>query len=169
MDQQKPRRLRDELASGAASGAGLGFGFAIEAAKKLNLPYIIHCREAYEDCFEIIKNNNYYNGVIHSFSSNLDMAIKFIDLGLYIGISGPITFKNGIDQKEVAKLIPIDRILVETDAPYLTPVPYRGKRNEPSYTAHTAEVGATIYGVDYTTFANQTTKNFNRLFSKAAI
>ena len=111
----------------------------LKIAKNLNLPYIIHCREAYEDCFEIIKNNRYYNGVIHSFSSNLDMAMKFIDLGLYIGISGPITFKNGIDQKEVAKTIPIDKILIETDAPYLTPVPYRGKRNEPKYVEYILE------------------------------
>ena len=136
----------------------------MKLAKKLNLPYIIHCREAYEDCFEIIKNNNYYNGVIHSFSSNLDMAIKFIDLGLYIGISGPITFKNGIDQKEVAKSIPIDRILVETDAPYLTPVPYRGKRNEPKYVEYVLEEISFQRKISKKELDKITTLNFYNLF-----
>jgi TatD DNase family protein len=118
----------------------------IEAARETNLPLIIHC-----------------------FSSSVELAKLSLELGFYLSMSGIITFKKSEELRSIFKLAPIDQVLVETDSPYLSPVPFRGKRNEPSYTAHTAEVGATIYGVDYITFANQTTKNFNRLFSKAAI
>ena len=111
----------------------------IQIAKKFNKPIIIHCRDAYEDCYEVVSEVGYFNGVVHSFASDLDMAKKFTDLGFYLGLSGPITFKNGDSQKEVAKFIDITKLLLETDSPYLTPVPFRGKRNEPSYVEFVAE------------------------------
>ena len=144
----------------------------IEAARETNLPLIIHSRAADEDMAAILKDEfkkGQYKCVMHCFSSSVELAKLSLELGFYLSMSGIITFKKSEELRSIFKLAPIDQVLVETDSPYLSPVPFRGKRNEPSYTAHTAEVGATIYGVDYTVFANQTTKNFNRLFSKAAI
>ena len=144
----------------------------IEAARETNLPLIIHSRAADEDMTAILKNEfkkGQYKCVMHCFSSSVELAKLSLELGFYLSMSGIITFKKSEELRSIFKLAPIDQVLVETDSPYLSPVPFRGKRNEPSYTAHTAEVGASIYEVDYTTFANQTTKNFNRLFSKAAI
>ena len=144
----------------------------IEAARETNLPLIIHSRAADEDMAAILKDEfkkGQYKCVMHCFSSSVELAKLSLELGFYLSMSGIITFKKSEELRSIFKLAPIDQVLVETDSPYLSPVPFRGKRNEPSYTAHTAEVGATIYEVDYTTFANQTTKNFNRLFSKAAI
>ena len=144
----------------------------IEAARETNLPLIIHSRAADEDMASILKDEfkkGQYKCVMHCFSSSVELAKLSLELGFYLSMSGIITFKKSEELRSIFKLAPIDQVLVETDSPYLSPVPFRGKRNEPSYTAHTAEVGATIYGVDYITFANQTTKNFNRLFSKAAI
>ena len=144
----------------------------IEAARESNLPLIIHSRAADEDMAAILKDEfkkGQYKCVMHCFSSSVELAKLSLELGFYLSMSGIITFKKSEELRSIFKLAPIDQVLVETDSPYLSPVPFRGKRNEPSYTAHTAEVGATIYGVDYITFANQTTKNFNRLFSKAAI
>ncbi|MDB4078667.1 TatD family hydrolase [Amylibacter sp.] len=144
----------------------------IEAARETDLPLIIHSRAADEDMAAILKDEfkkGQYKCVMHCFSSSVELAKLSLELGFYLSMSGIITFKKSEELRSIFKLAPIDQVLVETDSPYLSPVPFRGKRNEPSYTAHTAKVGATIYGVDYTTFANQTTKNFNRLFSKAAI
>ena len=144
----------------------------IEAARETNLPLIIHSRAADVDMALILKDEfkkGQYKCVMHCFSSSVELAKLSLELGFYLSMSGIITFKKSEELRSIFKLAPIDQVLVETDSPYLSPVPFRGKRNEPSYTAHTAEVGATIYGVDYITFANQTTKNFNRLFSKAAI
>lgn len=144
----------------------------IEAARETDLPLIIHSRAADEDMAAILKDEfkkGQYKCVMHCFSSSVELAKLSLELGFYLSMSGIITFKKSEELRSIFKLAPIDQVLVETDSPYLSPVPFRGKRNEPSYTAHTAEVGATIYGVDYTKFANQTTKNFNRLFSKAAI
>jgi TatD DNase family protein len=144
----------------------------IEAARETNLPLIIHSRAADEDMAAILKDEfkkGQYKCVMHCFSSSVELAKLSLELGFYLSMSGIITFKKSEELRSIFKLAPIDQVLVETDSPYLSPVPFRGKRNEPSYTAHTAEVGATIYGVDYKTFAYQTTKNFNRLFSKAAI
>ena len=144
----------------------------IEAARETDLPLIIHSRAADEDMAAILKDEfkkGQYKCVMHCFSSSVELAKLSLELGFYLSMSGIITFKKSEELRSIFKLAPIDQVLVETDSPYLSPVPFRGKRNEPSYTAHTTEVGATIYGVDYTKFANQTTKNFNRLFSKAAI
>ena len=144
----------------------------IEAARETNLPLIIHSRTADEDMAAILKDEfkkGQYKCVMHCFSSSVELAKLSLELGFYLSMSGIITFKKSEELRSIFKLAPIDQVLVETDSPYLSPVPFRGKRNEPSYTAYTAEFGAMIYGVDYKTFANQTTKNFNRLFSKAAI
>lgn len=105
----------------------------LKIAEELELPVIIHSRDAYEDCYQILKDYPSVTGVIHSFSDNYEMAKKFIDLGYYIGISGPVTFKNGHNQKEVVKNIDLQKLLIETDGPYLTPTPFRSKRNEPAY------------------------------------
>ena len=144
----------------------------IEAARETNLPLIIHSRAADEDMAAILKDEfkkGQYKCVMHCFSSSVELAKLSLELGFYLSMSGIITFKKSEELRSIFKLAPIEKVLVETDSPYLSPVPYRGKRNEPSYTAHTAEMGASIYGLDYETFANQTTKNFNKLFSKAAI
>ncbi len=144
----------------------------IEAARETNLPLIIHSRAADEDMAAILKdefNKGSYNCVMHCFSSSVELARLSLELGFYLSMSGIITFRKSEELRTIFKLAPIDQVLVETDSPYLSPVPFRGKRNEPSYTAHTAEMGASIYGLDYEAFANQTTKNFNKLFSKAAI
>lgn len=105
----------------------------MKIAEKLALPVVIHSRDAYEDCFEILSQYPTVTGVIHSFSDNYEMAKKFVDLGYYIGIGGPVTFKNGHNQKEVVSNIDLNKLVIETDGPYLTPTPHRGKRNEPAY------------------------------------
>ena len=144
----------------------------IEAARETNLPLIIHSRAADKDMAAILKDEfkkGRYKCVMHCFSSSVELAKLSLELGFYLSMSGIITFKKSEELRAIFKLAPIDQVFVETDSPYLSPVPFRGKRNEPSYAAHTAEMGASIYGLDYETFATQTTKNFNKLFSKAAI
>lgn len=105
----------------------------MQIAERLKLPVVIHSRDAYDDCYEILSQYPNVTGVIHSFSDNYAMAEKFINIGYMIGIGGPVTFKNGHNQKEVVSKIDLTKLVVETDGPYLTPTPYRGKRNEPSY------------------------------------
>lgn len=129
----------------------------MKIAEQLELPVVIHSRDAYEDCYQILKQYPTVTGVIHSFSDNYAMAEKFIEIGYYIGIGGPVTFKNGHNQKEVVQKIDLSKLVIETDGPYLTPVPHRGKRNEPAYLTFILEeiaslrnediekVGATIY------------------------
>lgn len=136
----------------------------IHAAKQLNKPLIIHTRQAQEDTISVLKQEQAGPGVFHCFTESWDMAKQGLDLGLYISFSGIVTFKNAIELKEVAKKVPLDRILVETDAPYLTPVPYRGKPNTPGYTRYVAEHIAELRGIDYTTLRDATTANFQRLF-----
>ena len=112
----------------------------IEAARETNLPLIIHSRAADEDMAAILKdefNKGSYNCVMHCFSSSVELAKLSLDLGFYLSMSGIITFKKSEELRTIFKLAPIDQVLVETDSPYLSPVPFRGKRNEPSYTAHT--------------------------------
>lgn len=111
----------------------------MKIAEELQFPVVIHSRDAYEDCYDILKQYPNVTGVIHSFSDNYEMAKKFIDLGYYIGIGGPVTFKNGHNQKDVVSNIQLDRLVIETDGPYLTPAPYRGKRNEPAYLTYILE------------------------------
>ncbi|NVK17963.1 MAG: TatD family hydrolase [Methylocystaceae bacterium] len=142
----------------------------IEAARVLDLPVIIHTREAEEDTLAIIEEEMAkapFKGLIHCFSASKAFADRVVELGLYISISGIVTFKKADDLRAAIADVPLDRFLVETDAPYLAPIPKRGKRNEPAYTAHTAAKLAEIKGVSQEELAEQTTDNFFTLFSKA--
>jgi TatD DNase family protein len=143
----------------------------ITAARETGLPLIIHSRAADDDMASILREE-YTKGafgcVMHCFSSSKELAIQALELGFYLSMSGIATFKKSQELRDILATAPLDRILVETDSPYLAPVPFRGKRNEPAYTAHTALVGAEMFGLEYDAFAAQTTQNFNTLFSKAA-
>ncbi|MGL4589380.1 MAG: TatD family hydrolase [Mycoplasmatales bacterium] len=111
----------------------------IELAQELELPIIIHSREANDDTFKILEKYKPIKGVMHSFAGDYEDAIRFTQLGMYIGISGPVTFKNGLTQQDVTAKLDLQRLVIETDCPFLTPVPYRGKRNEPSYLQYIIE------------------------------
>jgi len=141
----------------------------IAAARKTGLPLVIHSRECDTDMAAILREEvgkGAFTAVLHCFTGGRDLAFTSVDLGHYIGFTGILTFKNSADLREIAKALPADRILVETDAPYLAPVPYRGKRCEPTYVAETAKVLAELRGVSPDEIAQQTTENFFRLFSK---
>ena len=143
----------------------------IAAARQTGLPLIIHARDADEDMARILSEEHRsgaYSCVMHCFSSSRALAEAALDLGFYLSMSGIAAFKNSVSLREIFADAPLDRVLVETDSPYLAPPPHRGKRNEPAYTALTAEVGADVYGVTYEEFARRTSANFDRLFTKAA-
>lgn len=133
-------------------------------AKKYDIPVIIHSRDAFNESYNILKEFAPIKGVMHSFSGDVIEANKIIELGLLIGLSGPITFKNGLLQREVAKNIPLEYIIVETDSPYLTPVPFRGKRNMPSYVTYVAEAIAIEKCLTLNEVIEQTNKNVRRVF-----
>lgn len=146
-----------------------GFRQHIEAARRTKLPLVIHSREADADMAHILEEEmgkGAFPAVLHCFTGGRDLAMRAIALGLYISFTGILTFKNSETLRAIAKELPADRILVETDAPYLAPLPYRGKRNEPSYVVETAKVLAHVRGVSADEIARQTTENFFRLFSK---
>lgn len=138
----------------------------IEAAKELNKPLIIHTRSAADDTMRILKENqaDQCRGVMHCFAEDWDVAKKALDLGFYISFSGIVTFKSATQVQEVARKCPLDRVLVETDAPYLAPVPLRGKTNEPAYVRHTAQFVADLKGLSLESLAETTTNNFFELF-----
>ncbi len=143
----------------------------IEAAQRTGLPLIIHARAADDDMARILTEehrNAPYSCVMHCFSSSAELARAALDLGFYLSMSGIAAFPRSQELRDIFASAPVDRILVETDAPYLAPPPYRGKRNEPAYTAHTARKGAEVFGLDYADFAAKTQANFDRLFTKAA-
>ncbi len=140
------------------------FEFQVKLAKKLDLPIIIHAREAYDDCYDILAKYAPIKGVMHSYADTAEKAQRFIELGMYIGLSGPITFKNGQNQKDTAKVIDLKRLLLETDGPYLTPTPYRGKRNLPQYVEYVAEEIALQKGISKDDVIEQTTRNAKTLF-----
>jgi TatD DNase family protein len=142
----------------------------IRAAKTVNKPLIIHTRDAAEDTMRILEEEGAERcgGVMHCFVENWEIARRALDLGFYISFSGIVTFKNAADLQEVAKQVPLDRILVETDSPYLAPVPYRGKSNEPAYVYHVAKFLAELRGEEYEKIAEQTTRNFFDLFKQAS-
>ncbi len=143
----------------------------IEAARQSRLPLIIHARDADADMARILSDEHRagsYACVMHCFSSSAELARTALDLGFYLSMSGIAAFPKSDALREIFRAAPIERILLETDAPYLAPPPYRGKRNEPAYTVHTAQVGAEIFGMDFADFAAQTSANFDRLFWKAA-
>lgn len=140
----------------------------IRAAKALNKPLIIHTREAQKDTIAIMREENAQDpqGVMHCFTETWEMAKQAMDLNFYISFSGIVTFKNAKELQEVAQKVPLDRMLIETDAPYLAPVPYRGKPNEPAYVRHVAEFIAALRGISFEEVAEKTTENFERLFLK---
>ncbi|MCL6283931.1 TatD family hydrolase [Ruegeria sp. 2012CJ41-6] len=143
----------------------------IEAAQRTGLPLIIHARAADDDMARILAEehrNVPYACVMHCFSSSADLARAALDLDFYLSMSGIAAFPKSQELRDIFAAAPVERILVETDAPYLAPPPHRGKRNEPAFTAHTARVGADLFGLDYVDFAAQTQQNFDRLFAKAA-
>ncbi|WP_400087569.1 TatD family hydrolase [Yoonia sp. R78084] len=143
----------------------------IAAARETKLPLIIHARAADDDMARILKEeyaNGAYTCVMHCFSSSAALAEAALEMGFYLSMSGIAAFPKSQDLRDIFGAAPIDRILVETDSPYLAPPPHRGRRNEPAYTAHTARVGAEVFGLSYEDFARQTTANFDRLFWKAA-
>ena len=139
----------------------------IQLAKELDLPIIVHDRDAHKDTFDIISSeyDGKLRGVIHSFSSSAEMAKKYIDMGFYISFSGPITFKNAKQPKEVAMDIDLEHILIETDSPYLTPEPHRGKRNEPLNVRYVAEKIAYLKGITYERVVKATNDNTKKLFN----
>lgn len=142
----------------------------LTAARKSNLPVVVHTRDADDDTARVLKEEaakGGVNGVIHCFSSSQQLADIALDLGFFISISGIVTFKKADALRDVVKSVPLDRLLVETDSPYLAPVPYRGKSNEPAYVTKTAAVVAGIKGISAPELAAQTTANFFRLFHKA--
>lgn len=143
----------------------------IEAAQETGLPLIIHARAADDDMAAILTEGfkaRPYTCVMHCFSSGAGLARAALDLGFYLSMSGIATFPKSQELRDIFAAAPVDRILLETDSPYLAPVPHRGKRNEPAYTAFTAKTGAAIYGMTEAEFARQTTANFERLFTRAA-
>jgi TatD DNase family protein len=162
----------------------------LELAAELGLPVILHNREASTDLIEMLRQSSLVDeigadeigadavgasevgtgeveaGVLHSFSADWETAVAALDLGFYLGFTGPITFKKADELRRLAARIPVDRLLVETDAPFLAPQPYRGKRNEPAYVVHVAERLAALHGLATAEFARQTTENARRLFTK---
>ncbi|HHH36007.1 MAG TPA: TatD family deoxyribonuclease [Gammaproteobacteria bacterium] len=138
----------------------------IAVARRLGKPLIIHSRDAAQDTLRIMKESGAgeAGGVMHCFAGDWAMAKAALDLGFYISFSGIVTFRNAAELREVARQVPEERLLVETDAPYLTPVPYRGKPNQPGYTRFVAECLAELRGVDVVRIARITTANFDRLF-----
>lgn len=141
----------------------------IQAAKQLQKPLIIHTRDAKEDTLKIMREENadQIGGVMHCFTEDWEAAKQALDLNFYISFSGVVTFKNATVIQEVAKKVPLERMLIETDSPYLAPVPFRGKPNEPAYVRHTAEYIANLRGISLDTFAEQTSANFFQLFKGA--
>ena len=142
----------------------------IEASRNSGLPVIIHTRDADEDTIRILRDENArgaFPGVIHCFSSGEELAAAAVDLGLYISLSGIITFNGAEELRQIVKKLPLDRLLLETDSPYLAPVPRRGKRNEPAFTKFTAAKLAELMSITAEEMAIQTTQNFFMLFKKA--
>ncbi len=142
----------------------------IIASQENNLPVIIHTRDAASDTIDIISGNKKFKefpGLIHCFSASKEFATKILDLDMYISISGIATFKNAENIREAIQYMPLDRLLVETDSPYLAPVPKRGKTNEPSYTKYIIEFLANFKGINSEELAFKTTENFFRFFTKA--
>ena len=143
----------------------------IDAARQTGLPLVVHTREAEEDTARILSaavSKGGVRGVLHCFTGSAELARKGLNLGFYVSLSGIVTFKNAADLQETAKWLPADQMLVETDAPFLAPVPHRGKKCEPAFVADTAAFVAELRGEDPDELADRTTENFFKLFSKAA-
>ncbi|MCC5911122.1 MAG: TatD family hydrolase [Clostridiaceae bacterium] len=138
----------------------------IQLAKEVNLPIIIHDRDAHGEVFDILEEHKAgdIGCVMHCYSASVELAREYIKRGIYISIAGPVTFKNAKKTYEVAKEIPLEWLLIETDSPYLTPIPYRGKRNEPSYVRYVAGTIAEAKGISFEEVAEKTTENAKQLF-----
>ena len=148
------------------------FKMHIDISRKTQLPIIIHTREADQETIEILNEETkkgHFPGVIHCFTAGPELASAALDLGFYISLSGIVTLKNAANLRETIKNIPLDRILVETDSPYLSPEPVRGGRNEPANVVHTADYLADFYNIEKDLFYKKTTTNFHKLFNKAEI
>jgi TatD DNase family protein len=142
----------------------------IDAARETGLPLVIHTREAEADTAEMLEaavREGGVTGVLHCFTGSAELARKGLDLGFYVSLSGIVTFKNAADLQETAKWLPADQMLVETDSPFLAPVPHRGQKCEPAFVADTAAFVAELRGVDVEQLGEATTANFFRLFDKA--
>ncbi|HLR12316.1 MAG TPA: TatD family hydrolase [Burkholderiaceae bacterium] len=144
------------------------FRVHIRASRETGLPLIIHTRAASEDTLQIMRDEGAHEagGVMHCFTESWEVAQAALDMGFYISFSGIVTFRNATELQEVAQKVPLDRLLIETDSPYLAPVPYRGKRNDPSLVPHVAEKIAELRGESIKTIAQTTTDNFYQLFNK---
>lgn len=142
------------------------FRHHIRIARELNKPVIVHTRDAREDTMTILREEKVTDcgGVLHCFTEDKETAKALLDLGFYISFSGIVTFRNADNLREVARYVPLDRLLVETDSPYLAPVPHRGKENQPAYVRDVAEYMAILKGISLETLAQATTQNFARLF-----
>ena len=139
----------------------------LRAARECDLPVVIHTREAESETIEILKSDYEgaeRRGIFHCFSGSMELAQRAIELGFMISFSGIVTFKKADELREVAKQVPLNRLLIETDCPYLTPIPYRGKRNEPAYVVEVARCLAGIHGVDIEEIGRQTSENFTSFF-----
>ena len=144
------------------------FGRQLELAKELQLPVIIHDRDAHEQTLKMVKASSIRCGVFHCFSGDYNMAKQCIDLGFYISVPGVVTFDKAKTIQDVVKHVPLSSILLETDAPYLAPIPHRGKRNEPSFIIHTAKKVAELKGLSLEEVTDATTQNAKSLFHIAA-
>ena len=146
------------------------FAQHLAAADELSKPVIVHTRAAQKDTLDLIRQQKSDSaGILHCFTESWDMASQALDMGYYVSISGIVTFRNAENVREVAKKIPLDRLLIETDAPYLAPVPFRGKSNEPSYLPSTAEFLADLRGLSLEELIAATTENFYRLLPSAKV
>jgi TatD DNase family protein len=142
------------------------FRAQVRLARELGLPVVIHTREADEDTLNVLRDdgNGDLPGVLHCFSGTAELARAGLDLGFYISFAGIITFNGAATLRETARLVPLDRLMAETDSPFLAPVPYRGKRNEPAFVARVVATLAELHGVDEAEMDGHTTANFHRLF-----
>lgn len=138
----------------------------IEMHKRTKKPFVIHCREAYDRLLEVFRRELQppYDGVMHCFTADAPTARKCVERGFYISFAGPLTYKKNDPLREACRECPVDRILIETDAPFLAPQSHRGKRNEPSFMVQTAQIGAGLHGLSLEAFSEQTTQNAKRLF-----
>lgn len=138
----------------------------IQLAIKYQLPIVVHTRESFKESYEIISQyKNQVTGVFHCLTSSLEDMEKALDIGFYVGIGGVITFPKAVNVHDIAKALPLDKMLVETDSPYLAPIPYRGKKNQPAYTKYVVDKIAELRNMDVETIKNETTKNAVKLFN----
>jgi len=145
------------------------FGEQLQLAKELNLPIVIHARQAHDQSLQMVKSSGIHRGVFHCFSGDYEMAKQCLDWGFYLSVPGVVTFNKSKTMQDVVKKVPLSSLLLETDCPYLTPDPYRGKRNEPAYIVHTAKKVAEIKGLSWEEVANVTAQNTLDLFQIKAL